>query len=177
MIRLFLTSCEKRSEHKTGIMLALYAIRYTFGVNAALAYTDKGKPYVNISGIYVSISHSDGLCAAAVSDTVLGVDIERSKCDRNIGRLLRITERYFTAVEYEYVLADPRVRFWEIWTAKESFIKFTGEGFSRSLKSFSVFDTEMNYNKFIFLDYTGCVCSRESADILPIFVDIDEISL
>lgn len=176
MIKLFLADCVEKCEHESGVSLALYAIWKTFGIRATLAYTDNGKPYIDKSGIYVSISHSDKLCAAAVSDGELGVDIERIKHDRTTDRLIRLSHRFFTAGEHEYVLADPSVRFWEIWTAKESFIKFTGEGLIRPLNSFSVFDVAVNYNRFVYSDWAGCICSREAAQIKPLFVNIDEIS-
>jgi 4'-phosphopantetheinyl transferase len=175
MIKLYLTRrCELR-EHDAGVALALYAVQKTFGVSTSLSYSELGKPYSDVKGIFISISHSRDLCAAAVSDNEIGADIEYINKDSSSNRLIKLAKRYFSKDEQIYVLSDPLVRFWEIWTAKESFIKFTGEGLSRPLNSFSVFDGSINYNHFLFQGFSGCVCSRETAEIIPIFVDIDEI--
>lgn len=87
--------------------------------------------------IHFNISHSGEYVVAAVSDENIGIDIECKK-DENF----RVAKRCFTDAEYEYIMDRPeedRMRaFRDIWTMKESFLKYTGTGISVPLNSFSV---------------------------------------
>ena len=99
-----------------------------------------GKPYlVNDPQIHFNISHAGNFVAAVIDDKAVGVDIELiSPID------LKIAERFFAADERDYIFsrsAEWQQRaFFEVWTKKESRIKWEGIGLSKPLPSFSVFD-------------------------------------
>ncbi|MBQ8509131.1 MAG: 4'-phosphopantetheinyl transferase superfamily protein [Clostridia bacterium] len=174
MIRLFLTGCTREGEHETGIALAKYAIRTVFGAEPLFARTDRGKPYVTgMDGIFFSIAHSHGLCLAVVSDREIGADIEQNRPGGD--RLNRLAARFFTPDEAAYVREDIEPRFYEIWTAKESFIKYTGEGLARPLPSFSVLESELQFTHFRTGEHTICVCSDEKAVLPPLYIDKNKI--
>lgn len=99
-----------------------------------------GKEYIKNKGIFYNVSHTGGLLCAAVSDSEVGVDCETI---REVDHLA-LAKRYFTDAEYESVRKsdDPEDEFFRIWTKKESYVKYTGEGFSRPLSSFEVSDVE-----------------------------------
>ncbi|MCG9719834.1 4'-phosphopantetheinyl transferase superfamily protein [Shewanella sp. Isolate7] len=67
----------------------------------------------------------------------LGVDIERLRTNTNIHAILN---HYFTQQERDVLLALPperqRLRFFDLWALKESYIKAKGLGLALSLKSF-----------------------------------------
>ena len=141
MTRIFLTKLPPEiPEHKGGVDLALFALRKISGEAQSLVYDARGKPYVVGGRLFVSISNSRGVCAAAVSDRLVGVDIERRDTDpedprsflpeRSDGLLVRLAARWFREDETRYVMEAPRTRFPEIWTAKESYVKMTGDGLS-----------------------------------------------
>lgn len=180
MTEVFICQSDKKSEHKIGVQLALYAVKRVFGADCEILYRAGGKPFVNTDGIFVSISHTDGLCAAAVSDAEIGIDIEIIPSDADsperTGRLNRLAERYFSPDEVKYVESCAASGFYRVWTAKESFIKFTGEGFSRPLREFSVLNSAYAYSYFTVNDVQGCVCSAAEIKFRPIFVGFDEIS-
>jgi len=98
-----------------------------------------GKPYLrNDPGFYFNISHSGDFVVAAVDDKPVGIDIEQVE---HIDDYRRIAEKYFTESELAYITkndCDNLGRFFEIWTAKESYIKCRGKGLSIPLKSFSI---------------------------------------
>ena len=170
MIKLYLAACEKASEHAVGASLAKYALRDALALTAPLKKDVRGKPYFDGVPVHVSISHSNEMCLAAISDSEIGADIEY--ITKSPEKLNRLAERFFTQGESEYVKVAPSERFYEIWCAKESYIKYTGEGFSRPLSSFSVLDTELLFSHFDTDGYHIAVCSREySADTPPVFVD------
>ncbi|MDR3343975.1 MAG: 4'-phosphopantetheinyl transferase superfamily protein [Oscillospiraceae bacterium] len=94
---------------------------------------EHGKPYFsNAPEFHFSLSHSGEALALAVHNAPVGVDIERLREPD-----FRIARRYFTRDEQEYIGKDS-VRFFEIWTKKEAYLKYTGEGLRRTLNSFSV---------------------------------------
>ena len=176
-------------------MLAVYALKQSFGEACPklfsrgdiLRYAESGKPYVGVgSGMYVSISHSHGLCAAAVSDSEVGVDIEYIDPNRPVERLKRLAERFFSQDELAYIKAEADAgdavlpeRFFEVWCAKESYVKYTGAGLS-GLGGFSIFDLPVNVTRLRVIDTNGgsyacAVASRERAEISPIYIESDQI--
>ncbi|MBQ7699992.1 MAG: 4'-phosphopantetheinyl transferase superfamily protein [Clostridia bacterium] len=99
-----------------------------------------GKEYIKDRDIYYNVSHTYGLLCSAVSDSEIGVDCE-TVCEKEWDAL---AERFFTQREYEAIKAadDPLDEFFRVWTKKESYVKYTGEGLSRPLGSFDVKDIE-----------------------------------
>lgn len=124
-----------------------------------------GKPYFDgYREWQFNISHTSGMIAIAMSDKPVGIDIERTQKQD-----LRIAERFFTSSEYNYI-NDPQtdeeksIRLLRIWTEKEAYMKLTGEGMSRSLQSFDVFDIQANIQTRILEDYILSVCSFDPED-------------
>ena len=101
---------------------------------------DFGKEYIKDRNIYYNVSHTYGLLCSAVSDSEIGVDCETIR-EKDWEAL---SKRFFTQREYEAIKAsdDPLDEFFRVWTKKESYVKYTGEGLSRSLSSFDVKDLE-----------------------------------
>ena len=82
----------------------------------------------------------------AVDSKNIGIDIEKV---REIN--LNLTKKVCTEIEREYVLgaSSPQeqiVRFLEIWTAKESYFKFSGTGIA-DLKSADYFNIKQNIKR------------------------------
>ena len=96
-----------------------------------------GKPFlVDNHHVYFNISHAGHYVSCAISDEPVGVDVELIKTVD-----LKIAERFFAPDEIAYIMDDEsKQRFYEVWTKKESRIKWEGLGLSKSLPSFSVFD-------------------------------------
>lgn len=100
-----------------------------------------------------------------ISDKEVGIDIEKIK-----GVKPDIVGRFFTIDEIEYIfLANEDVdrRFYEIWTKKEAYIKWSGKGLSMPLVSFSVFNKDIA-DKMKIYEINGYMISVfiENADIL-----------
>ena len=101
-----------------------------------------GCPKLVGKDIHFSISHAGIFVAVAFSDKETGVDIEH-KDDR--GGL--ITRRMFTENERQHVESadneeEVKKRFLFVWTRKESYLKYIGEGIRRPLISFDVMSGE-----------------------------------
>lgn len=114
------------------------------------------KPYC--LGFEMSISHSAGVVAVALSDVPIGVDIEKIRQPR-----IRAAKRLFTEAE----LAVVDSRFWDIWTRKEAYGKAQGRGLYSKLAQFDTLN-DLNFSSFIFEDFICCVYSPKTPDFIVI---------
>ena len=102
-----------------------------------------GKPYFeNAREIFFSISHSGKIWGCAFSDAPVGLDIQiHTECDKQ-----RIADRFFHPKEAEAIALHPEW-FFQIWTAKESYIKYLAKGFYEDFSSFSVIEVGTHPNR------------------------------
>lgn len=121
-----------------------------------LRKTPKGKPYLPESRFEFSLSHTESLAAAAVSDCPVGVDVELiRKIDE------RLCQRFFSKQEQEYVFSessDRQNRFFEIWTRKEAAVKRSGEGITHDIAAIYTGKDEKSLHTFTVEDYVLSVC-------------------
>lgn len=99
-------------------------------------YGKYGKPYLKDAALYFNVSYTYGVCLIALSDDEIGADIERLRTAK-----LHVANRCFTDSENHYLHQDTELfdqRFYELWTQKEAYLKYTGEGFYRTPKSVDV---------------------------------------
>ena len=133
-----------------------------------------GKPYVmGREDFHYNISHSGRFLVLAWGQSPLGVDIQEH---RDQGKLERLARRCFTEAEREYVRQDPD-RFYEIWTGKESYLKYTGKGLGTDMRSFCVLEqrTDIRWTHIpLEKGYSLCLCSPEEEYALE-WVDLMEI--
>ena len=91
-----------------------------------------GKPYLKNSGLFFSMSHTNGAIAAAFSeDGEIGVDVEKKS--RVINE--RMFERALS--EDERKTAKTSEDFLDLWVRKEAFLKRLGIGITRDLRTVS----------------------------------------
>lgn len=101
-----------------------------------LEYGKYGKPYLKDAALYFNVSYTYGVCLIALSDDEIGADIEQLRAAQPYA-----ASRCFTDAENRYLHHDMELfdkRFYELWTKKEAYLKYTGEGFYRSPKSVDV---------------------------------------
>lgn len=85
-----------------------------------------GKPVAEVKGneVFVSLTHSGNFVACALSNTPVGIDLEvKRDFNPRVLKALRDAEREFVAKS-----KDEAIAFLKIWTAKEAYLKMTGEG-------------------------------------------------
>lgn len=114
----------------------LYAVEYGVpGDCSRVKKTALGKPYFpDMPALRLSVSHSDGLWALALSQSEIGVDLQAVRpCQREA-----VARRFFHPEEARYIASGPEDRFFAVWTAKESYVKYTGEGITDGFREFSV---------------------------------------
>lgn len=122
-----------------------------------------GKPRIRgREDFHFNISHAGSWVVLAFGDSPVGVDVEVHRARLPIRRF---SARFFAPEEQNFVGADVG-RFLQVWTGKESFLKYLGSGIDRKLSSFSVFSLpegvhlhwqELPENCWL------CLCTREEA--------------
>ena len=123
-----------------------------------IARGEKGKPFiVDLEKIFFNISHSGDYVVCAVSDSEIGVDIEKRAKAR-----MEVAGRFFHKQEVralEAVSGDEQNKlFYDYWSVKESFLKYIGTGLTRPLNSFVV-------------QFSGrVIVLREGTKKLPLYV-------
>ena len=122
-------------------LLTRYILIQNLGLkNEAISfkYSSYGKPFVEgFSDVHFNISHSGEWVVCAMDEKPVGIDVEYiAPVD------LHIAETYFSNSEKEQLFALKQSEqlhfFYELWTLKESYLKFKGEGLSIPLDSFSI---------------------------------------
>lgn len=105
----------------------------------AFRYGAHGKPQLAGSSLRFNISHSGALALIAVAHVEVGVDVELPRARRTDA----IARRFYARGEIErlFAIEDAAARadaFFRLWTCKEAFLKATGEGLSRSTRSYEI---------------------------------------
>ncbi len=135
-----------------------------------------GKPYFeNAARILFSVSHSGTIWACAFGSMPIGLDIQQhGSCNMH-----GVSNRFFHPDEQAYLLANDYQGFFDVWVAKESYVKYTGRGIDDDFASFSVIRDGMLAKRMedaCFLhvhtlpNYSLCICSKnpmQCMDLMP----------
>lgn len=100
-----------------------------------------GKPRLLHSPFHFCLSHSEGGALCALFDAPIGADMEVFPPQRTRD-WAAIVQRFFMPQEQAYFdLCGASTRaFFTLWTRKESYLKYTGQGITVPLSSFCVMD-------------------------------------
>ena len=140
MFRVYLTeipeverSQRARLSHVIALDLLSAALCRDFGIrHGKLTRTGLEKPKLLHENLHMNLSHCADMAAAAVGRFPLGVDIETPRPVRE-----KLLPRMCTPQETACVIAaeDSAFTFSQLWTLKESYGKYTGEGIRMQLSS------------------------------------------
>ena len=133
---------KKNLEDKYKCLYTELFLKYVFEENGfctenfRLHYNECGKPYFDETKFF-NISHSGDWIVIAIGKSETGIDIEKIKDGRN-----KAFESVFKQVENDYINSFPEYEqskyITQIWTLKESYVKYLGKGILSELKNFSV---------------------------------------
>lgn len=127
-----------------------------------------GKPHFRENvGIHFNISHSGAYGACALSLIPCGLDIQEVRKVRS----QKMLERVLTQREQKQVqeAKNPEKEFCRFWTRKESFLKLSGDGITKSMRDL---ETPGWYEEFqVDRQILGCICSEEEC-----YVRIQQVS-
>lgn len=125
--------------------------------------TQKGKPYFSGTPLSFSVSHTGTLWVCLMGGQTMGVDVQKIRSCR----MEKIAERYYTPDEQAYVREEGVAGFFRIWTRKEAYAKYTGEGLTEELRSFSTLkDSPVTFVDFDIMEgAAGTCCIREKEEL------------
>lgn len=94
------------------------------------------KPYfLNLPEVHFNISHSGEWVLGILSEAECGIDVEQVKEAR-----MDVAKRFFAKEEYQMLLQEEgearRALFYELWTLKESYVKYKGMGLALPFHQF-----------------------------------------
>jgi 4'-phosphopantetheinyl transferase len=144
-----------------GEALIRAVVRSKFNMpNHQIVFTTEryGKPVVaGLPSFHFNIAHSGRWILCAVDAAPVGIDIEEIK-----PVTLDIAKYYFSPEEYRWLMDKQEPQrtscFYDIWTLKESFIKWIGQGLSFPLNAFSlIIETDQTICPQLPDQYNTCV--------------------
>ena len=134
---------------------------------------EKGKPFFSNANNpnKFSVTHSGGIWMCIISNDNVGIDLQIKRlCNYE-----KIAKRFFSDDEYAYVKSGEYKNFFDIWTKKESFVKYTGCGIDENFKRTNVINDKINLStgeevlikSIEFLDnYSLSVCGSDKELII-----------
>ena len=136
-----------------------------------IKYGKNGKP--EIEGLHFNISHAENFVICSVSENPVGCDIEKIRSIKS-----GFEKRFFTQNEVSYLdkfSGEEKLKqFFRLWTMKESYMKFTGDGMKLALNRIEfVFDDSIkvfrdgilcdcNFKEYELSGYKISVCAKEN---------------
>lgn len=103
-----------------------------------------GKPYLeNDDKLHYNISHSKDLIVCVVSERRIGVDIEQIRPVKTNS----FVSTFFSENEWSYI-QDSKNKynsFFELWTLKESYVKYLGFGLRKGFSQFEIISSRGKY--------------------------------
>lgn len=133
----------RRREDGLRCLAAGALLRYALGTGGYTEErTEGGKPRIpDFPEFHYNLSHSGRWVVLAFGSSPVGVDVEQLRPDTDVDAM---ASRFFCREEQEFIRQGPdaRRRFFEVWTRKESYLKYLGTGLKKSLTSFGVLRPE-----------------------------------
>ena len=158
------------ADRKRGLMAGIM-IREHLGEHGIdvgdVRVTENGRPYVD--GIDFNVSHSGDYVIMALSDDSVGCDIEHMR-----DRPVTVATKYFSDTEKAWMQKQPdeRLAFYRIWTARESYIKLTGEGI---LLEFDRYEVRACEQPVDMTGYSGNIIGATPLSALEVYRDEDKV--
>lgn len=120
-----------------------------------LRRTPKGKPFFENAGApFFSVSHSGEYWACAMTDRPVGLDIQLHRGNH----VEAVAARFFHPLEKEWLEEAGQGRFFDVWAAKESYVKYTGRGIDETFSRFSAIESGQPAESICTPDGTGWLC-------------------
>ncbi len=146
----------------------------------AFATTEHGKPYfAGRRDIHFSLSHTQGAVMCAVSGAETGCDIDSI---RNRSSLYSVARKVFTPRELAFCMRTPTLdeemefyngicidpeAFCHIWTRKEAYAKYTGEGLAEIMTGFDIDGIDATVHSEGLGHYVWAVCAPTLMAVYP----------
>ncbi len=155
---------DKRLSLGAGVLVSIVAAQTGAG---ELSFGEKGKPFFADASVHFNLSHSGHYAVCAASEKPVGVDIENVRVFSE-----SLVRHVFDSGERAFAQGSDE-RLTQLWTIKESVMKFFGQGVGISPKKISIgfepgisvvtegYDcTDLRFCGFAGQDFALTVCSQ-----------------
>lgn len=125
------------------------AIKNVYNIEVPpIAISAKGKPHFpSRPDIFFNMSHCKKAVACVVSPEPVGIDVEVCKYREGVAKAV------FSNEQMERIRqGNADIEFARLWTMKESYVKYTGEGLSGNLRD--------SVSEHADVDFTTTVCNK-----------------
>ena len=145
-----------KNEKNALLSLSALSLLHRAGADGTLVYDENGRPFFEERTCDFSITHTQNHVFCALTDgedgsVRVGIDAE-DLCRPDLSNLEEMASRWFSQNEQKVFFASPtKETFLSIWTRKEAYVKYLGEG----LRALSKIDTVAleNEGNIHFFDY------------------------
>ena len=133
-------ACHKVGKNEKNALLSLSALSllHRAGADGTLVYGENGRPYFEARTCDFSITHTQNhvFCAIIEGEEPTRIGIDAEDLDRpDLSNFADLAARWFAEGEQNILFTSPtKETFLRIWTRKEAYVKYTGEGL-RGLKA------------------------------------------
>ena len=132
--------------------LSVRRLMHELGVTSPIAYLPSGRPYLKDDARHISISHTRGYAAVAISElNPIGIDIEQ-----RTDKVCRVREKFLSRVEKLFLPLEKKnvEAMLVVWTTKEAMFKLMD-------KPGIAFDEHFHVSPFELAD-EGCLQAHET---------------
>lgn len=165
--------CEKKQESDIGRTLLFSIVKKVYNVDLEVEKEPiqrevGGKPYLaNHPDICFNLSHSEGAVICVVGSIPLGIDLQIHR-KRNIEKTAKriLSQEEWNCFEKSGHAVEC---FYEYWTKKESYLKYTGEGIRRELRELEY--TDCKFYRIPFdsgYSCTLCIAGQWAGEIVAV---------
>lgn len=128
---------------------------------------ERGKPRFLSGFPEFSVSHTGSLWVCLMGNQPVGVDVQKiRRCSMEA-----IARRYYAPDEQKYAANTGEEGFFRIWTRKEAYVKFTGQGITGEMHLFSTLKDSLEDGGPVFSDFfimegvKGACCMKEKSEL------------
>ena len=166
-----------KNEKNALLSLSALSLLHSAGMDGTLAYGENGRPYFCDRTCDFSITHTQNhvFCAIIEEEEPTRIGIDAEELGRpDFSNLEEMVARWFGENEQTVFSASPtKETFLRLWTRKEAYVKYTGEG----LKALSKVDTvslegegEIRFFDYRVGDILLSLCAPRTAEAPQIFI-------
>lgn len=152
-------SANKKAESLTAELLLNYACAINYkdiAIPVLYVCDEGGKPRVVNGEFCFSLSHSKGISAVAVAPFSVGIDVQNN---------MPVSECFASGIINEFDCKDKSDTLLDVFIKKESYVKFTGSGFTALPKNTVISGVRIKLLEIMENKYKIAVCSGGDAEI------------
>lgn len=126
--------------------------------NLKVAFNEFGKPYYpDLPNFHFNLSHSGNYVVFAIDDKEVGIDIQKIVKEKE-----KVISKVLNEKELETLKYKKAKDYARLWTYKESYVKYLGQGLNKDIKNIDLNSLDVNFKEYRVYGYQLTVCSKSN---------------